>query len=185
MSLALKQSELLDRMFVRSARIGEIVAMRGELSAMMSEILAKLVTISAEEEVLNEENKIDMRQLQELTTKGEIAPVQLLFDDGKRTIRWEGGAVKLSKNRYQFVKVLYQSDGKQMVATKLEEQIWDEVGDKTLMQTFYDVRDILNEHKFPYMIDNIKKQQWEEVLNEGDRTVKIDGTATVYKLIAK
>jgi len=181
---SLAQSELVDRLRCFAARRERIATNR----ARRLEEEAKDQTDEAAMAI--EETEVFAR-LAELNTSGTVAPVPLTFDDGKRTIGWVGGEVKLGKKPYRFVKALYFANGQRLLATTLENRVWGKMGNpafgavKTMVSR---LEKVLRENGCPYKIVHLNyKGHVLRTVNRNNgktydaRQMELSG----YKLVAK
>jgi DNA-binding response OmpR family regulator len=118
--------------------------------------------LSTEEDTwLEKETKL-RTWLRELNENGAVTPVPLIFEPDGKTIRWEGGEVKLGTKPCQFVKALYFAEEQQMTITDVEEKVWGESLDSTIQSTASQLRHTLAEKKCPYTVVNLINKQWTE-----------------------
>jgi len=88
---------------------------------------------------------------------------ELLFNDDRRRIYWDGGSVKLGKKSYLFIKTIWQGENHQAEFAELEENVWMQdskpetfVARRTVSTLVQHTQKNLEEANFPYKIEPIK-----------------------------
>jgi len=123
-AFSLEQTEIFDELRLIDAGRQKIADKR----AWLTDEKAKLQRI--ENELLITETDLAKRdrelreQLQTLIYKGESAPMSLVFDKDLRTLRWEGGSVKLGAKPFKIVRVLYHAPNRRAKIQSLAERVW-------------------------------------------------------------
>ena len=114
----------------------------------------------AEKELAERDREL-REQLQNLVVDGEIAPVPLVFDENTRTIRWDGGSVKLGTKPFKIVRVLYFAPNRRAKIRSLVERVWG-ISSKhrsTVKSTISRLKAKLKEKKCPYKLVGTKCHQ--------------------------
>ena len=122
------------------------------LMSAMGEMCAELIVLRAEQEERRE------GKARERARSGDVP---LVFDPDGRTIRWDGGSVRLGKKPYKFVQALYLAKKKRMRIAGIAKAVWGNVltAPHTINVTFYNLVDELKKENFPYKILNVKKKR--------------------------
>ena len=188
---SLAQSEILDRLRLSHARLLRVDAAHTELDKQEQRIAEQRAELKIEHAAALAEIEELLALSQEWNTNGTIAPVPLTFDDGKRTIGWVGGEVKLGKKPYRFVKALYFAKKQRLRTTTLENRVWGKMGNpafgavKTMVSR---LEKVLRENGCPYKIVHLNyKGHVLRTVNRNNgktydaRQMELSG----YKLVAK
>ena len=111
-----------------------------------------------EEKKLAERDRELRERLQNLIIDGELAPISLVFDDNTRTIRWDGGSVKLGANPFKILRVLYFAPNRRAKIRGLAERVWgfSTKHHSTVKSTVSRLNAKLKREKCPYKIVSAK-----------------------------
>ena len=177
-ALTLEQKEIFDELRLIDAGRQKIADRR----VWFADERVKLQT--EEKELLIMEKGLAVRdrelrgQLQNLIINGEPAPVSLVFGKDRRTIRWDGGSVKLGAKPFKIVRVLYHAPNRRAKFQCLTERVWG-ISCKhhsTVKSTISRLNAELKKANCPYKIDSAKCLQ-PVIYNKDPKTDKIkDGT---------
>ena len=121
------------------------------------EILDRLRVNYAERNRLADEEASLWSMLQTLQS-GKVAPVPLVFDPDRQTIRWDGGSVHLGWKPCRIVKALYFAKKRRLLITTLEARAWGKNGNpksNTVRQTLFRLKNALQAEHFPYEIVSV------------------------------
>jgi len=111
----------------------------------------------AEKELAERDREL-REQLQNLIIDGDPTPVSLVFDENTRTIRWDGGGVKLGAKPLKILKVLYFAPNRRAKIHRLAERVWG-ISSKhhsTVKSTISRLNAKLKKAKCPYKIVGAK-----------------------------
>jgi hypothetical protein len=157
-TLSLEQKEIFDELRLIDAGRQRIADKR----VWLVDEKAKLQTV--ENELLIMEKDLAARdrelqgQLQKLIINGELAPISLVFDKDVRTLRWDGGSVKLGTKPFKIVRVLYHAPHRRAKLMSLAERVWG-ISSKphsTVKSTISRLNAELKKAKCPYKVGSIK-----------------------------
>ena len=86
---------------------------------------------------------------------------QLTFDSNGKTIRWNGGSVRLGKKPYTFVKALYEK--RRMRINGIAKAVWGEslTPSETIRVTVCNLRKKLAMANFPYEVMTVESKKQE------------------------
>jgi DNA-binding winged helix-turn-helix (wHTH) protein len=86
--------------------------------------------------------------------------VLLTFESDGKTIRWEGGTVRLTKKPCKFVKALYNAKKQRMRINGIAAKVWGDpfTARNTIYVTLCNLRNELKQAKFPYEILSKKRK---------------------------
>ena len=115
-----------------------------------------------------------------------------MFDDNERTVQWESGCKKLSKQRYKILDALYFAENQMLTLDALETAGWGETeyGTKhgTLKTAVCRLGTDLVKANSPFLIESVLSDGGEtmEVSDvKGVRKVKIRRSLVGYKLVSR
>jgi len=110
------------------------------------------------EKELAERDRELRERLHNLIIDGEITLVSLVFDANTRTIRWDGGSVKLGKNPFKILKVLYFAPNRRTKLLGLTERVWgiSSKNHSTVKSTVSRLNSKLKKAKCPFKIVGAK-----------------------------
>ncbi|MCL2744645.1 MAG: helix-turn-helix domain-containing protein [Planctomycetaceae bacterium] len=104
---------------------------------------------------------------------------ELVFDDEKRTIKWEGSYVKLSKKQFVFIKTLWNGKNHTATLDEIEETVWYQtvpakkmfLVKNTIFALVNRLRNSVIVAEFPYHIESVRI----------DSDVELSGYRLVFK----
>ena len=110
--------------------------------------------LCAEELVLRTELRERLEAKERKQTRSGEVP--LVFDPDGRTIRWDGGSVRLGKKPFKFVQALYFAKKRRMRIAQIAKAVWGNelIANNTINMTFYRLVDKLKKANFPYKISS-------------------------------
>ena len=126
------------------------------------EILARLDAIELAEGKLRTERVLLHAELQEILKTGKRQKRKLLsFEPDGRTIRWDGGSVRLGKKPCKFVQSLYVKH--RMLITSIAKMVWGDAAtsSNTISVTVCNLRKELANADFPYEIVTVECEKKE------------------------
>ncbi|GHT24538.1 hypothetical protein FACS189419_09520 [Planctomycetales bacterium] len=130
------------------------------------EIRKKIQTLADNfvSDVLREIDGIKTSGLTTMPTVSGAGEPELFFDEQNRTVRWNGGAVKLCRKQFSFIQALWNGAKHSEQLDVLEEYVWQDrhtnkqpfVRRHTIFALAARTRKNVNNVNFPYKIESIK-----------------------------
>jgi len=160
-ALSVVQKEIFDELRLIDAGRQKIAENRTWLANERAKQQAIEEEWSMTEKELAERDRELWERLHKLIIDGEITPVSLVFDANTRTIRWDGGIVKLGKNPFKILKVLYFAPNRRTRLLGLVERVWG-IASKhhsTVKSTVSRLNSKLKKAKCPFKVVGAKCHQ--------------------------
>ena len=126
-------------------RVLEILDRRAAIRLAIGELCAEDLVLETElREILETKERKQTRS----------GDVPLVFDPDGRTIRWDGGSVRLGKKPYKFVQALYLAKKKRMRIAGIAKAVWGNELEphSTIRVAFCRLKPKLEIANFPYKI---------------------------------
>ena len=154
----------------------------------MDEIYDELASIHAEEQQNNDAMEKIQARNKELAARRRVLSEQLqmpVFDKENQTVHWKGNSVKLSRQKFQILCLLYFAASRQLSRTDLETAIWGEAKHSTIKAAVSKLGTFLNDKGFPLHIEGVKVASgtYEVDDRKGLRVAKTRPALTGYRLI--
>jgi len=157
-ALVITQKEIFDELRLIDAGRQKIADKRTWLANERAKLQAMEQEWWIAEKELAQRDRELRERLQHLTIEGELAPVSLVFDENTRTIRWNGGSVKLGAKPFKILKVLYFAPNRRAKIRGLVERVWgfSTKHHSTVKSTVSRLNSKLKKEKCPYKIVGAK-----------------------------
>jgi hypothetical protein len=157
-ALLVSQKEIFDELRLIDAGRQNIADKRTWLANERAKQQAIEQELWIAEKELAETDRELRERLQNLILDGELAPISLVFDENTRTIRWNGGSVKLGAKPFKIIKILYFAPNRRAKIRRLVERVWG-ISSKhhsTVKSTVSRLNSKLKKEKCPYKIVGAK-----------------------------